>query len=128
MGRASTLGLAVALALATVPVGTVNVWAREVGIPLDPQKAAILLWEGERRRIDLGRAGVRYFLLMAGVGFDADVAAHVTRPEKRRWGALAYLGRGVVTALRWPLQRMRLTLDGRALRRRGSIRARSRSP
>jgi diacylglycerol kinase family enzyme len=58
------------------------------------------------------------FLLMAGVGFDADVASQVTRPEKRRWGPLAYLGRGVVTALRWPRQRMWLRLDGRILRRR----------
>jgi YegS/Rv2252/BmrU family lipid kinase len=106
-----------ATALAALPVGTVNVWAREVGIPLDPVRAAQLLWDGERRTIDLGRAGQRYFLLVAGVGFDADVAAQVTRPEKRRWGALAYLSRGVVTAMRWRRQRMRLTLDGQQLRR-----------
>ena len=106
-------------ALAAFPAGTVNVWAREVGIPADPGRAAALLWEGEWRRIDLGRAGDRYFLLMAGIGFDADVAAQVTGPEKRRWGALAYVGRGLVTALRWPRQRMWLLLDGRPLRRRG---------
>jgi YegS/Rv2252/BmrU family lipid kinase len=106
-------------ALAVLPAGTVNVWAREVGIPLDPAKALNLLWDGERRWIDLGRAGERYFLMMAGIGFDADVAAQVTRPEKRRWGALAYVVRGVIAALTWPGQRMRLLLDGRALRRHG---------
>ena len=105
-------------ALAVFPAGTVNVWAREVGVPADPARAAALLWEGEWRRVDLGRAGDTCFLLMAGVGFDADVASQVTRPEKRRWGPLAYLGRGVVTALRWPRQRMWLQLDGRILRRR----------
>jgi YegS/Rv2252/BmrU family lipid kinase len=105
-------------ALAAFPAGTVNVWAREVGIPADPVRAVSLLWEGDVRRIDLGRAGDTYFLLMAGIGFDADVAAQVTRPEKRRWGPLAYLGRGIVTAARWPRQRMWLRLDGRALRRR----------
>jgi YegS/Rv2252/BmrU family lipid kinase len=105
-------------ALAAFPAGTVNVWAREVGIPGDPVRAAGLIWEGDRRRIDLGRAGNRYFLLMAGIGLDADVAAQVTAPEKRRWGALAYLGRGIVTGLRWPLQRMWLLLDDRPLRRR----------
>ena len=68
--------------------------------------------------MDLGRAGETLFLLMAGVGFDADVAAQVTRPEKRRWGPLAYLGRGLVTAARWPRQRMWLLLDGRSMRRR----------
>jgi diacylglycerol kinase (ATP) len=105
-------------ALATFPAGTVNVWAREVGIPSDPVRNAALLWEGERRRVDLGRAGQRYFLLMAGIGLDADVAARVTRPEKRRWGPLAYLGRGIVTGIRWPLQRMWILLDDRSLRRR----------
>jgi YegS/Rv2252/BmrU family lipid kinase len=105
-------------ALAVYPAGTVNVWAREVGVPADPVRAANLLWEGEWRWIDLGRAGQRYFLLMAGVGFDADVASRVTRPEKRRWGPLAYIGRGIVTAIRWPRQRMWMNLDGRSLRRR----------
>jgi diacylglycerol kinase (ATP) len=105
-------------ALATFPAGTVNVWAREVGIPSDPARNAALIWEGERRRVDLGRAGDRYFLLMAGIGLDADVAARVTRPEKRRWGPLAYVGRGVVTAFRWPLQRMWILLDDRSIRRR----------
>lgn len=105
-------------ALATFPAGTVNVWAREVGIPNDPARNAALLWDGEARRVDLGRAGDRYFLLMAGIGLDADVAARVTRPEKRRWGPLAYLGRGLVTGARWPLQRMWILLDDRPLRRR----------
>jgi YegS/Rv2252/BmrU family lipid kinase len=105
-------------ALATFPGGTMNVWAREVGIPTDPARNAALLWDGERRRVDLGRAGNRYFLLMAGIGLDADVAAHVTTPEKRRWGPLAYLGRGIVTGVRWPLQRMWILLDDRSIRRR----------
>ena len=105
-------------ALATFPGGTVNVWAREVGIPSDPARNAALLWEGERRSVDLGRAGERYFLLMAGIGFDADVASQVTRPEKRRWGPLAYVARGVVTGLRWPLQRMWILLDDKPIRRR----------
>ena len=105
-------------ALAAFPAGTVNVWAREVGIPSDPARNAALVWEGERRSVDLGRAGQRYFLLMAGIGLDADVASQVTRPEKRRWGPLAYLARGIVTGLRWPLQRMWIMLDDQPIRRR----------
>ncbi len=105
-------------ALAVFPAGTVNVWAREVGIPTEPARNAALIWEGERRRVDLGRAGNRYFLLMAGIGLDAEVTAHVTRPEKRRWGPFAYLGHGVVTGLRWPIQRMWIMLDEKSIRRR----------
>ena len=47
-----------------------------------------------------------------------DVAAQVTGPEKRRWGPLAYLWRGVATGIRWPLQRMWMLLDDRSIRRR----------
>ncbi len=108
-------------ALAVLPAGTVNVWAREIGIPLDPVRAVDLLWRGERRRVDLGRANGRYFLLMASIGFDAAAAGQVTRPEKRRWGALAYLWRGLTLALRWPRQRVWLLLDGRIVRRRGLL-------
>src|SRR5207247_1264597 len=57
-------------ALAALPIGTVNVWVRELGLPLHPRAAAEALLGAQVRAIDLGRAGDRYFLLMAGVGFD----------------------------------------------------------
>src|SRR5262249_18495789 len=55
-------------ALGVLPMGTVNVWAREIGIPLGASEARELLLHGVRRQVDLGRAGSRYFLMMAGVG------------------------------------------------------------
>ena len=60
-----------ATALATLRGGTANVWAGEIGMDRDPVKAMRQIVRGERRRIDLGRADGRCFLLMAGVGFDA---------------------------------------------------------
>src|SRR3972149_1911532 len=59
-------------ALAPIRAGTVNIWAKEMGFPRKPVaavKAAVL---GERRRIDLGRAGGRDFLLTAGVRAGGD--------------------------------------------------------
>ncbi len=73
-------------ALGVLPMGTVNVWAREMAIPLNPVLAREVLLTGVRRRIDLGRAGSRYFLLMAGVGFDAEVARRVERSRLKRAG------------------------------------------
>ncbi|HEY7984819.1 MAG TPA: diacylglycerol kinase family protein [Ktedonobacterales bacterium] len=70
-------------ALGVLPTGTVNVWARESGIPLNLAEARQVLLHGARRRIDLGRAGSRYFLLMAGVGIDAEA----TRRVERNWPA-----------------------------------------
>jgi diacylglycerol kinase (ATP) len=75
-----------ATALGVLPMGTVNVWAREVGIPLRLDQAREVLAHGVRRRVDLGRAGTRYFLLMAGIGFDAEVARRVERGVLKRAG------------------------------------------
>jgi diacylglycerol kinase (ATP) len=89
-------------ALAVLPMGTVNVWAREVGIPLPAALAREVVLNGVRRRVDLGRAGSRYFLLMAGIGFDAEVARRVERGPFKRLGMklvnyLATTGRLTVT-------------------------------
>jgi diacylglycerol kinase (ATP) len=87
-------------ALAYLPTGTVNVWARELGLPLDPVLAARAIVAGRRESIDLGRALNRYFLLMASVGFDAEVLRRARRLErhKQRFGVLPYVLAGLATA------------------------------
>ncbi|MEN9937391.1 MAG: hypothetical protein RLZZ387_3970, partial [Chloroflexota bacterium] len=102
-------------ALAPLPVGTMNVWARELGLPLQPRATAEALLQARVRSIDLGRAGSRYFLLMAGVGFDAAVVGEVRSPEKRRLGILAYVLRAVTVALRFRGARARVVVDGRRI-------------
>ena len=77
-------------ALAVIPAGTVNLWAREVGLLAKPEEAVRLAVDGVRRRIDLGRVGDRHFLLMAGFGLDATVAHGVSHRIKGRLGAAAY--------------------------------------
>lgn len=73
-------------ALGVLPMGTVNVWAREMGIGLSAVEAREVLLHGVRRRVDLGRAGQRYFLMMAGIGFDAEVARRVEHGRLKRVG------------------------------------------
>ena len=107
-----------ATALAALPVGTVNVWVREIGLPLQPRAAAEALLNAQVRAIDLGRAGDRYFLLMAGVGFDAAVTAEVRPAEKRRLGIFAYLIRAYELAWRFRGTRVRVSLDGKVVRSR----------
>src|SRR5438132_9986082 len=60
-------------ALGVLPIGTVNVWARETSIPLDSAGARRVLVDGKIRYVDLGRVNDCYFLLMAGIGLDAEV-------------------------------------------------------
>lgn len=78
-------------ALGVLPMGTVNVWAREMGIPLERAKAREILVHGQTRRVDLGQVNGRYFLLMVGIGFDGEVAQAVERKPLKRLGVLGYV-------------------------------------
>lgn len=101
-------------ALGYIPLGTVNVWARELSIPLDAQGAAQALVHGRTIRIDLGMAGERYFLLMAGIGFDGEVIrrARMLERHKARFGVFPYLASGISTAALYRGADIELRYDG----------------
>lgn len=77
--------------LGIVPGGTMNVFARSLGIPSDPYLAIDQLeraLDGPPRDVTLGMMDDRYFTFSAGCGFDAEAANRVDRyvPSKRRFG------------------------------------------
>jgi diacylglycerol kinase family enzyme len=78
-------------ALAVVPGGSTNVFARAVGLPKDWIDAAGAIIDGLRvgrfRTINLGLADDRYFTFCAGFGLDAAVIRRVERARKRGRGA-----------------------------------------
>ena len=76
--------------LGVLPLGTMNVFARELGLHLDWENAWAAILRGRIREVDLGLANGLPFAQLAGVGFDADVVAGVTSEAKRRFGAGAY--------------------------------------
>jgi YegS/Rv2252/BmrU family lipid kinase len=77
-------------ALGVLRGGMGDVFAREAGIPRDPAAALRVLVDGERRRFDLGMVNERYFLMMAGVGFDAGVVRVVPSLPKKLLGSTSY--------------------------------------
>lgn len=84
-----------ATALAILPGGTMNVFARALGIPNDPVDAAQALverWDDGPRLVPLGRMDERYFTFSAGCGFDAEAAGRVERDyrAKRAFGELFF--------------------------------------
>lgn len=98
--------------LAVVPAGTGNDFARTLGIPRAADRALPVLADGRSRRVDVGRVGRRYFVNIAGVGFDAEVAADVNRRPKRLPGFLPYV-LGVFRILaRYQPTPVRFRLDG----------------
>jgi diacylglycerol kinase (ATP) len=127
-------------ALGVLPAGTVNVWAREMGLPMDIQQSAAALLLSQWRQIDVGRVRSmlhrsrrlsrkkiarnkapfidRYFLLMAGIGFDAAVTAGVDPKEKKWLGAIAYVKQAIQLACQYQGTNLALRLDGKKVRGR----------
>jgi diacylglycerol kinase family enzyme len=100
IGAAGTADVAAATArpaIAPVPGGGANVFARTLGLPPDPAAAvrriAAAAASGKRRTIGLGAAGDRYFTFSAGLGVDAEVMADVDRlrARGRRASTMLYL-------------------------------------
>ncbi len=101
-------------ALGFLPYGTVNVWAREIGLPLTPREAAVSLVSGRMETLDLGLANDRYFLLMAGIGFDSEVVRRSRKVErfKSRFGILPYAAVSLATAAFYRGVDVELRYDG----------------
>lgn len=97
--------------LGVIPCGTANVFANEMGIPRDLHKACRVILNGRTRQIDLGRANGQFFVLMAGVGFDAKVVQDVNPDVKRMLKDLAYVITGVQTILTYKPSRMVICID-----------------
>jgi YegS/Rv2252/BmrU family lipid kinase len=82
------------VALAILPAGTGNVLARNLGIPLDIEKAVDVGLRGTRRTLDVGRINGERFAVMAGTGFDALMIRDADRNLKNRLGRAAYVWTG----------------------------------
>jgi diacylglycerol kinase (ATP) len=100
-------------ALGAVPAGTSNIWAREVGLDKKLIEAVELMVSGERRRVDLGRVGDRYFLLLAGFGIDAAITQSVPLGVKEKVGAAAYGISALKETIRWQPKPIAVRIDGR---------------
>jgi diacylglycerol kinase family enzyme len=85
------------LPLAIFPLGTANVLAAEIGLPRRVAELARIaafaparpVWTGEA--LPDGATEGRRFLIMAGIGFDAEVVERLDIALKRRTGKLAYV-------------------------------------
>ena len=103
--------------LAVIPLGTVNVLAKELGIPSGFAAAWQVIQQGRERRIDLpratfvgsdGRRETRCFAILAGAGLSTRAIAGVDWSQKKRFGLLAYLVSGI-RAMRPPHPKITVT-------------------
>jgi diacylglycerol kinase (ATP) len=90
--------------LGVLPLGTVNVFAKELGLPMKLERAWEVLRAGAETKIDLPRLDYtlngtperRYFAQLAGAGLDARAIELVDWQLKKKMGPLAYIWAGLV--------------------------------
>ena len=102
-------------ALGVFPSGTMNVFARELGIPVPGlnsmplDKALEVIDGGVMKEVDLFNVNGRPFIQMAGVGFDAQIIEETNPDLKKKFGPLMYLASAVkVLGVNPPKLKLRL--------------------
>ena len=90
--------------LGILPAGTANVLATEIGLGHNLEQTVKMIPKCVTRRIALGRLdcveGKRYFLSMAGAGFDAQIVYDLASGLKEKLGKAAYWVAGFAHALK----------------------------
>ena len=102
--------------LAVIPTGTGNDWARTLGITRRPADIARAMAGGRTMLHDVGAIDLpdrdpsrRWFINVAGAGYDAYVTERVPRPVP---SALTYLGIALEGLARYRAPHFRITADG----------------
>lgn len=108
--------------LAIIPVGTANLLARELAIPLQPEDACRLAVHGmQTRAIDVMAVGERIFLSHISIGAHARIAATTSAAAKRRFHQFAYIWSGLRELFGHYSWRFQLDIDGKRLRTRAAF-------
>lgn len=122
-GTISTVGAALAgtdAALGVLPLGTLNHFARDLGIPLELEAAAGNLLAGRVVRVDVGEVNGRVFLNNSSLGLYPRVLRQreITR-ERLGWGKWpAFVWASLIMLRRYPLLEVCLHTGGTKIRRR----------
>jgi diacylglycerol kinase (ATP) len=107
--------------LGILPGGTVNVLARATGIPRRLKQACRVLRDGRPTAIPVGMAAGRPFLLMAGIGIDAEVVHRLDPGLKKNLGKWAFWLQGFRLLATYSFPPLTLRIDGRELTGTGLI-------
>jgi diacylglycerol kinase (ATP) len=99
--------------VAVIPAGTANMVAKELGLPGDLASLIRLAVSGRLRRLDLGTAGSRRFILCGSAGFDASIIRDMARKRSRRGLSLwKYVPLFFSEEMRYRFPPMRVRVDG----------------
>lgn len=105
--------------LGILPYGSGNGLARELGIPLDSEKAIKIILNAHTRTIDYGVANDHIFFCTCGFGFDAFVSDRFADEKKR--GPLGYVRNVLESVVDFKAEEYELTYDDGALTEKAFI-------
>lgn len=100
--------------LGILPMGTINVFAMELGIPFDLAKAWQVIRAGKVRAIDLASVNDHRFVQLSGIGLDAQIVARTAWESKKALGPLSYLLTATQVVAEKP-PRLRVTWDSHSV-------------
>jgi diacylglycerol kinase (ATP) len=112
LNEAGSALLGTSTALGLVPSGSGNGLAAALDVPRDPRVALAAAFDGRTRAIDAGLIAGRPFFNIAGVGFDARVAALFNAQPIGRRGGWPYVVIGIREGCRYRARDYDLQLDG----------------
>ena len=107
--------------MAIFPLGTTNVLAKEIGIPEDVKGAMEIAVTGTTKTISLGKIAItrpsslvsRYFVLMAGIGFDGEAVFGINETFKKISGKGAYIYSGLKVLSGFNPRELTFDIDGK---------------
>jgi len=99
----SSIGPGANVRLGLLPIGTMNVFATELGLPVnDLELCWNIIQSNSTRAVDLPKANQKFFAQLAGVGLDAQVVKETSAQLKKNFGPLSYLISAAQIAARQP--------------------------
>ena len=109
--------------LGVLPQGTLNHFAKDLGIPLDLDAAVKVIAHGREIAVDAGEVNGRVFVNNSSLGLYPDIVLDRERQRSRlgrgKWRAL--LAASIHAARRYPVLSLTLELDGKAYERRSAF-------
>jgi YegS/Rv2252/BmrU family lipid kinase len=100
--------------IAIIPAGTANVVAQELNIPNDLESQIRIAVEGPIRKLDLGMADHRPFIMAAGIGPDAEIVSRIAQKRDHKGiSKLNYIAPTYHTIFHYTYPTMRIIVDGK---------------
>ena len=106
--------------LGVIPMGTLNHFAKDLGIPLDEDAAIATVLAGHCRAVDVGEVNGRVFINNSSLGMYPNIVRERNQRQSRlghgKWRAL--LDASINAARRYPVLNVEIELHGEMLARR----------